>query len=269
LERYGNWLAAHRADRTAYMEITLLKSVNRWLIEQKLLPGDAKLSMSLHKPTGTDTYCYSRDEVAAMIQHCKRKRRLGWLGHVIVALSHTGLRISELAGLRWTDLNLAKNMLRVADERGCARKVRAGTARTTKGRRSRAIPIHPHLKQVLVGLKHSSDGYVFHAQQGGRLHSRNVLEAFISKVIEPLKKRFPTAEGDIGFEHGRLHSFRHFFCSQAFLGGASEGEIREWLGHKESAMVEHYRHLRGEDAQRKMAQIEFVDRRDEQRGDVA
>jgi integrase len=77
-------------------------------------------------------------------------------------------------------------------------------------------------------------------------------------VIEPLKEESPTSPGEIGFEHGRIHSFRHFFCSQAFLGGASEGEIREWLGHAESKMVEHYRHLRNEDAQRKMEQINFT-----------
>jgi hypothetical protein len=70
---------------------------------------------------------------------------------------------------------------------------------------------------------------------------------------------FSTPEGDIGFEQGGLHSFRHFFCSQCFLGGASEGEIKEWLGHADSKMVEHYRHLRSEDAQRKMNLIQFLD----------
>ena len=43
------------------------------------------------------------------------------------------------------------------------------------------------------------------------------------------------------------------------MGGASEGEIKEWLGHADSKMVEHYRHLRDEDAQRKMRQIDFLD----------
>jgi len=68
--------------------------------------------------------------------------------------------------------------------------------------------------------------------------------------------------GEIGFEHRRLHSFRHFLCSQCFLGGASEGEIKEWLDHADSKMVEHYRHLRCEDAQRKMNQIRFLERAD-------
>jgi hypothetical protein len=67
------------------------------------------------------------------------------------------------------------------------------------------------------------------------------------------------ASGETGFEHARLHSFRHFFVSQAFLGGASESEIREWVGHADSKMVEHYRHLGQKDAQRRMEQINFVD----------
>jgi hypothetical protein len=46
-----------------------------------------------------------------------------------------------------------------------------------------------------------------------------------------------------------------------FLGstGASEGEIRQWVGHADSKMVEHYRHLGQKDALRRMEQISFVD----------
>jgi integrase len=269
LERYGNWLSKDHADRTAYLELTLLKGVNAWLIKSKLLPAICKLVYPLRKPQGTDTYCYSRREVSAMLAWCQSSAKLAWLAAVIVALAHTGMRISELAGLRWSDVDLEHDTIRVADERASRRKMAAGTARTTKGRRSRIVPIHSRLKAVLVTLAQQPDGRVFHALLGGRLRSRNVLEDFITKVIEPLKHRFATPDGEIGFEHGRLKSFRHFFCSQAFLGGASEGEIREWLGHRESKMVEHYRHLRNDDARRKMEQIEFLDPQDDRPGNVA
>ena len=71
LERYGNWLSKDRADRTVYFELTLLKSVNSWLIKNKHLPPDSKLIYPLRKPQGTDTYCYSRSEVSAMVGHCR------------------------------------------------------------------------------------------------------------------------------------------------------------------------------------------------------
>jgi integrase len=207
--------------------------------------------------------------VAAIVQHCEDDSRRHWLAYVIIALAHTGMRIGELAGLRWSDVNLTQNTIRVADERASQRKQKAGTARTTKGRRSRVIPLHATLKRTLLKLPRRDDGLVLHAFQGGKLLPRNVLQAFIDEVIEPLKEKFPAPAGEIGFEHGRLHSFRHFFCSQAFLGGASEGEIREWLGHADSKMVEHYRHLKNDDAQRKMDQIVFLDERSAQSGHVA
>ncbi len=263
LEKYGNWLSRKYADRTTYLELTLLKSVNNWLIATKKLPPDAKLQYDLQKPVGTDTYCYRREEVSAIVKHCLADAGLVWLAHVIIALAHTGLRIGELANLRWCDIDLSSNTIIVADERFSNRKRRSGAARKTKGRRSRAIPIHPRLRDLLHNLKRTPDGYVFHSQRGCRLRPNNALHTFIEEVIEPLKEQFATPAGEIGFEHARLHSFRHFFCSQAFLGGASEGEIREWLGHADSKMVEHYRHLRNEDAQRKMKQIDFVGLDDE------
>jgi integrase len=258
IEKYGNWLGRQYADRTVHLEVTLLKSVNTWLIGEKKLPAECKIDYSFSKPEGTDTYCYSAKEVSAMVNHCMAIPHLVWLGHVIIALAHLGVRIGELAGLRWSDVDLGANVIRIADERASRRKTRRGTARTTKGKRSRVIPIHPRLRKLLMKLPRKPDGRVFHAQRGGILRRNNVRDMFIRDVIEPLKDKFPTPPDEIGFEHGRIHSFRHFFCSQAFLGGASESEIREWLGHRDSKMVEHYRHLRNEDAQRKMEQIDFI-----------
>ena len=194
-----------------------------------------------------------------MIKHfAKANPLLGWLLNVIIALAHLGVRIGELAGMRWSDVDLNNNVITVADERASRRKRLAGTMRTTKGKRSRQIPIHPRLRDVLSKMKREPDGRVFHAERGGQIRPRNVLSAFIRDVIDKLKANFPMPEGEIGFEHGRLHSFRHFFVSQCFLGGASEGEIREWVGHADSKMVEHYRHLGRKDAVAKMEQITFV-----------
>jgi len=130
---------------------------------------------------------------------------------------------------------LDNNVITIADERASRRKRLGGTMRTAKGKRSRKIPIHPRLREVLLKMKREADGRVFHAERGGQIRPPNVLSVFIRDVIDKLKAKFPTPEGEIGFEHGRLHSFHHFFVSQCFLflGGASEGEIREWVGRQQ------------------------------------
>lgn len=257
-EKYGNWMFDKYAYRTCYTDLTQLKSVVNWLISEDLLPSQSRIVYKLRKADGSDTYCPRQVEVRAMIDYCLGKRELIWLGHALTALAHLGLRISELAGLRWSDIDLGRGFVRVADERASKRKGVAGTARTTKGRRSRVVPIHPELRTLLAKLDRRTDGRVFQAARGGAFRPNNALALLVRDVVGPLKKRFPTPKGEIGFEAVRFHSLRHYFCSQCFLGGASEGEIREWMGHRDSKIVELYRHLRREDAVRKMREIDFL-----------
>jgi integrase len=257
LERYGRSLEGDYAPRTVYLELTLLKSISGWLVREQHLPAAAQLQYALRRPQGTDEYCYTVEQVTAMVEYCERFPNLSWLKAVIIGLSHTGLRISELANLRWSDISFDSAVVTVADERASPRRT-TRPGRTTKGRRSRHIPLHPELQRVLAPAKRAKDGYVFRAVRGGRLRPNNVLADFKKKIIKPLAKNFPTCDGDIGFEQGTLHSFRHYFCTQTTIGRAAEGEIKAWLGHADSKMVDHYRHLRVEDGQRRMSQIEFL-----------
>lgn len=132
------------------------------------------------------------------------------------------------------------------------------SSRRTKGKQSRLIPIHRKLRAALETLDRSQGGPVFRAAQGGSLRTRNTLRQFIDHVIVPLKAQFPTPQGEHGFEHGRLHSFRHYFISQALLQSATEGEVREWVGHSSSKLIEHYRTLHAEDARRRMQTLDLL-----------
>ena len=50
-----------------------------------------------------------------MVEFCENRRDLVWMKNVIIALSRTGLRISELAGLRWTDIDRKFEHLSLTD----------------------------------------------------------------------------------------------------------------------------------------------------------
>jgi integrase len=262
--QYGTWLDRQGyASRTIYLELTLVKSVILWLIAGNRVPPSCRLDLELEKPQGTDTYCFTREQVNAMVGHCRARPDLQWLTAAIVGLSCTGLRISELASLKWADLDLGSApMVRLTDDRASSRRKRLGSVRTTKGRRGRVLPIHHELLTVLLELKRHPDGRVFHGPRDGILKPDTVRVIFLREVIKPLAARFPTSPGEVGFEHATPHSFRHYFCSQAFVDGAAEADIRDWLGHRDSKMVAHYRHLSDADSQRKMQQINFLGRGD-------
>ena len=111
---------------------------------------------------------------------------------------------------------------------------------------------------VLRELERNPDGYVFHGAKGALLRAKRVLDIFKREIRNPLKTEFPAARGEISFAHGTIHSFRHFFVSEAFRQGATVAEIMDWVGHRSSQMVHHYRHLRPDDSQRRMQSINFI-----------
>jgi integrase len=257
-ENYGRWRAENAADATLKLELDLVVSIKKFLVEEKLLPAAQLFTLNLSKPQGTDRYCFLREEVTAMVRYCQQTASLAWFADVIIGFATTGFRSETLNGLRWTDIDFKSAVIRVKDERASRRKKKLGSIRTLKGKRDHTLPLHPSFQEVLNRLPRHSDGLVFHGPRGGRLHSRNVLDVLKRKVIKPLIGHFPTPPSEIGFEYGVVHSFRHFFCSEAFRQGATEAEVLAWLGNRDSKMILIYRHLRPDDSKRRMKGIDFL-----------
>jgi len=154
---------------------------------------------------------------------------------------HTVLRIAELASLRWAGRSATSNRKR--------RELESG--------RSRSFPIHAALVAVLKRLPRT-DAYVFHGPRGGRIKPDTVRRILVREVIEPLTQQFPTPEGERGFQDGRLHSFRHFFCSTCANNGVPERMVMDWLGHADSEIIRYYYHVHDDEARRRMNDLDFL-----------
>jgi len=244
---------------TYYLEGNTIKQAVAFLIRQKRLPPECKIVLPLKKPQGTNTYCWRPEEVRAILEHCRLTPGLQWLEWVFTALTYTGLRISELIGLRWSDIDFETEIIRLVDESTSRRRGAKREARTLKGGYGRTFPINDALLPILKSIPRNSDGYVFHGSAGGRLKADKVRNALIRDVLTPLAEKFPTPEGENGFAHGRLHSFRHFFCSLCALRNVGQQVVMQWLGHRDSEMVQHYFHLHDPDARKQMKRIKLND----------
>ncbi len=260
LEAYAAHLEAEGyAYATEYLELATLKQMVKWLVDEGRLPPSSEIRLPLAKPQGTNTYCWRTDEVLAMIRHTREHPELNWLGDVLTALVCTGLRISELAALRRTDIDFDRNVITLTDEGTQGRRRRGRAARQIKSGRNRSFPIHGDLLPVLMSKTPTADGLVFHGPLGGRLKPDTVRQVLIREVLTPLSAQFPGASDQVGFSDGRLHSFRHYFCSRCANSGVPEQVVKEWLGHRDSLMVRHYYHLHDEEAQRQMSRLKFLE----------
>lgn len=259
LNSYAAWLDSEGyAYATEYLELTTLKQVVKWLIAQNKLPATSLINIKLPKPQGTTTYCYTQKEVDALVTHCFAKPGLIWLGQVVVALTTTGLRISELADLGWSDIDLVGHIIQLTDTYRQGTRTDRTTAQTTKRGRSRSLPFHDDLRRILITLPRNADGRVFHGPLGGHLKPDTVRNILQRDALEPLSSRFPALSKEKGLLDGRLHSFRHFFCSVCASSGVPEQTVMNWLGHADSKMVRRYFHLPREESQKQMAKVPFL-----------
>lgn len=233
-----------------------MKQALKALREDLEVRGIQKFKLELPKPEGTSTYCYRPAEVAAMVTHCMDDPKLVWLGRVIIALAHTGLRISELADLRWSDIN--DGYIELPDRSRQGSKAERANARTNKGRRTRRFPVHDDLAEVLGTIKRHKDGRVFHGPNGGLLKPDTVRNVLIREVLPPLKHRFPKDGDEPGFEDGRIHSLKHYFVSRCANDQVPVQLLKAWLWCKNSKMIDRYYHPDDDVAVRHMNSIKFV-----------
>lgn len=78
-------------------------------------------------------------------------------------------------------------------------------------------------------------------------------------MLTPLAPEFPTSAGEArGFVDGRVHSFRHYFCSMCANASVPEQALMKWLGHRSSRLVKRYYHLHDAESQRAMQGVNFV-----------
>ena len=164
---------------------------------------------------------YTDDELRRLWPELAFRPVIEYLCKTAVA---TGLRLGELAALRWGDVDLLNREIHVSRSYDVAAGEQA-----TKSNKPRTIDLTPPAAKVIedwyaiVG----ESGLVFEREEGGYLLSKYVT----SQVLYPALERAGIPR--IG-ERGRkrdFHSFRHTFARLALEGGAEITWVQKQLGH--------------------------------------
>ena len=152
-----------------------------------------------------------------------------WEGHrnraIIEVLFSCGLRVSELVGLRLSDLYLDEFFLRVVG----------------KGRKERLVPISKRAVEELgywfdsrchMDIKAGEEDYVFLNRRGAHL-TRTMILIMVKR-----------AAADAGIvKNISPHTLRHSFATALLEGGADLRAIQAMLGHESIGTTEIYTHI--------------------------
>jgi integrase/recombinase XerC len=143
------------------------------------------------------------------VEHGERDRLL------LLLLYTTGMRLSELIGLKWTDVDFARNSLRVLGKRN----------------KVRILPLHPELSDLLK---------MYHSRSGGRysVFERESGEPFYPVLVYRLVNHYLRL-----FSHASKtspHVLRHSFATHMLNNGANLMAIKDLLGHANLAATQVY-----------------------------
>ena len=167
------------------------------------------------------------DEVDALLAAPDRTTRSGRRDHaLLVLLTQTGLRVSELIGLRCTNLQLTSGP-----------HVRC----YGKGRKDRITPLTTQTVAVLRVWRREHDGEphapLFPSLRGGPL-SRDAVERLLAKHIRTATDACPT----IATKKVSPHVLRHTAAMRLLEAGIDTSVIALWLGHESVQTTQIYLH---------------------------
>ena len=240
------------APTTISTEMTLIKGLHKFCIEQKLLDPRFSFKYPIDRPDDSLTYCPSEDEVSEILRVCKRQAELSWLYRTAFTLANTGTRFGESRDLEWRDVDSNYKMLQIRDE--TFMKGLGKNKRRTKSRKSRKIPIHKDLADLLRDIPRTGEN-ILYGPRGGKLRNDLFGDTLRAKVL-------PIVVNKVGNEdllRLTAHGFRHYFVSKCANLGVPQLSVMNWLGHKTSRMTNYYYHANDAASLNHMRQLEVAE----------
>jgi integrase len=225
--------------RRAWSPRSLNKAVDAWRavlaygIERREIARNVAAAMKKVPRAHQEMSTYTPDEIRRVLRAADKNRN----GHLwYLALS--GLRRAEIAGLRWSDINLDAGTLTVARNRvqAGAGNVVEGDPKTLSSRRT--LP----LDEGLVGvLKRASARYAQERLALGEAHADSgyvaVNEAGEPYTPDTLTRMWHKLAKSAGVRPIRLHDARHSCGTALHLRGVPLAVIAAWLGHADASIT--------------------------------
>jgi integrase len=178
----------------------------------------------------------------------------GWWRPCLVTAIFTGLRASELRGLRWSNVDLARRELHVRERADEYKQL----GRPKSGAGERTVPLTPMVVSVLREWKlkcpKGQYGIVFPTRTGGIAGLPSIVRIGLvpTQIAAGVTVEVPGANGVLvkRAKYPGLHALRHFYASWCINRKADGGlelppkVVQERLGHSTIAMtLDVYGHL--------------------------
>ncbi len=223
------WLAQMKEDgqssKSINRRISAIKSFYRFLQRKEIVSANPAAMLGAPKISKRLPVYVEIKDLETLFKYIEfPDNYTGRLERLIFALFYaTGMRLSELTGLKVAQLDFSKNVLKILG----------------KGNKERVVPMTAELKGLLQDylnekertLKESLSEYALLNEKGKHLHPRyvqTVVNKYLS-LVTTIDKKSP-------------HVLRHSFATHLMNNGAELNAVKELLGHSSLAATQIYTH---------------------------
>lgn len=224
VERLRTRLAKTHSLQTVKHVLALLKRIIRFGVHAGLIepPSPRRFSIKMPSFDNTKTETLSDEQLAALLHAAAvdENHKAGALVRLALA---TGLRRSEMLGLKWQDIDFDAGFI---------------TLPKTKSGKVQLVPLNELALEVLTDLPRDTE-HVFPGGKAGA-HVQN---------LYPALRRIRQRAG-LPSSMRPLHACRHVFASRLASAGESLYVIQKLLRHSDGRMTARYSHLADETLRR-------------------
>jgi site-specific recombinase XerD len=222
IDSYLARIAADTSPANANVHYRHLKAIINKAVEWAYLPQSPFVGIDPYKIPKKAPRFLSKPEIDGVMSKAKKDPNGASLG-LFMAFLWTGMRLSEVLGLKWGDVNFETRKIRVFG----------------KGRKERHVPLHAKLRAFLEPLR-ESEGYVFGGASSMNLNT--VQHIFRDRLLPPGTS---------------VHTIRHTFASHALMSGMDLKTLQEILGHASITTTMIYAHLAPSHIEKGMEKVTF------------
>lgn len=210
---------AGKSPRSIALSAASLRSFLKWAKSNALIDDDPTPGLRTPKPDKRLPATLDADAVTQLVEIAPDEP-LSLRDRAMLELFYSaGLRLSEVAGLRWLDLDLAEGAVRVLG----------------KGGKTRIVPVGGPALEALHALGASGPAPhdpVFGNGRGGALSPR---------AIQKRVAHWAKQQGL--WQRVHPHLLRHSFASHVLESSGDLRGVQEMLGHQNIATTQVYTHL--------------------------
>jgi integrase/recombinase XerC len=215
--------AEHRrglSPKSLQRRLSACRSFYQWLLKHGRIAASPAAGLRAPKSPRKLPQVLDADEATRLVE-VPTDAPLGLRDRALLELFYSsGLRLSELCALHWSDLDLADGFVTV----------------TGKGNKQRKVPVGSHARTALAAWLADQGATrempVFPGRGGGPISQR---------AVQIRIKQLAQRQGL--FKHVHPHMLRHSFASHILESSGDLRGVQELLGHADIATTQIYTHL--------------------------